>query len=101
MSTIKDTIRYYDEKLRRAKQEIQDEECEVLRAKLRELDLDGRVKRIDDGKIGMLKVIVGYDYGVEIKFYPFTKDKSLSKNASGYCWKIEEEFEPALQGDTE
>ena len=101
MSTVRDTMRYYSEKLRRAKQEIQEEECEVLRAKLRELILDGNVKRISDERIGMLKVIVERDYGVRIKFYPFTKDKSLSKNASGYCWEIEEEFEPALQGDTE
>lgn len=64
---------------------------ERARDYLKELGFDGLVVRKKDGKIGVIH------FGVHLwdfDFYPITKSGKESKNASGFIWKLEEEFEP-------
>lgn len=59
---------------------------------LKELGLDGLVVRKKDGKIGVIHF--GISTLWDFDFYPITKAGKESKNASGFIWKLEEEFVP-------
>lgn len=65
---------------------------ERANAYLKELGFDGLVVRKKDGKIGVIHFGIFNPGGFD--FYPITKSGKESKNASGYIWKLEEEFEP-------
>lgn len=66
---------------------------------LKENQLDGMVKRIEDGKIGWF--IVGYQR--DIVFYPMKKDGTRSLNSGGWFNedRILDLFEPYDGGDAE
>ena len=70
--------------------EVKKEGEQAVKEKLKELKLDGLVKRKSDGKIGKLEVLEYY----ELRFYPLKKNLLPSEKASGYVWEVEEEFEP-------
>lgn len=56
--------------------------------------LFGLVKRVRDGKVGRLQVIIEFGGVIRVKFYPLTKSGEESKNASGLVWDVEAEYEP-------
>ena len=58
------------------------------------MGLFGLVKRVRDGKVGRLRVIREVGGRLTINFYPLTKSGEESKNASGYIWRVEAEYEP-------
>ena len=62
-------------------------------------DLNDKVIRKDDGKIGWLEV----DFHLHLLFYPMKKDGTKSLNASGYFWENEtlDRFEPYREGQDE
>ena len=71
---------------------------EAVKARLRELHLDGLVRRKKDGKIGWLWV--GIDVcRITINFHPMKKDGTPSVNASGWSFDIEGDFEPYKEGE--
>ena len=65
-----------------------------IEQELMKLGLFGLVKRKKDGKIGRLRVIKEFGGILRINFYPLTKSGEESKNASGYIWQVETEYEP-------
>ena len=86
MSTIREIQFEIGEKVVAVKTEGKKAVCE----KLKELNLDRLVKRKRDGVIGEIKA---WDYN-DLRFYPLKKDGLPSAIASGYIWKVEEEYEP-------
>ena len=94
MQTISEIQREYSEKLQQFKENLDAEEREAIGAVLKSLNLDKEVKRVRDGKIGVLKIVTSYGYGVEVNFYPITKEGKPSKNANGYTWSIEKDYVP-------
>ena len=73
---------------------------EAVKARLRELHLDGLVRRKKDGKIGWLWVGINAVRGkIDIDFHPMKKDGTPSVNASGWSFDIEGEFEPYKEGE--
>ena len=53
---------------------------------------DVLVKRISDGKVGVIDIDIEYDGEVFIKFYPMKKDGTRSNVASGYISRLDEDF---------
>ena len=87
------TILELQEKYSDERTKLTAREMEALRARLKEINLDGLVRYKRDGKIGWLCVV--YDYPrARIKFYPRTKSGEMSKNASGWAYDIETAYEP-------
>ena len=70
-----------------------------LEAHLKELHLDGLVRRKCDGKIGWLLVVNSPICDYSINFYPRLKQGNRSKCSSGWATDIENGFEP-FEDDT-
>lgn len=75
--------------------ELRTRQIEALIARLKEINLDGLVKRVKDGKIGWLYVT----YDCRVEFHPRTKSGEMSKNANGWEYDIEESYEPYKEAE--
>jgi len=73
---------------------------EAVKNRLKEIHLDGLVRRKRDGKVGKLWVYRDV-CRIEIKFHPLKKDGTVSVNASGYSFDIERDFEPYKESGTD
>lgn len=93
--TIKEIIRNYKESIQQSRNTFVSE----FKQFLEENNLDGKVVRIKDGKIGWLDL--NYDLG--INFYPMKKNGERSLNSSGWFFNedILNEFKPFDGGDEE
>lgn len=87
------TILELHQKYSEEKNELTAKYIEALKARLKEINLDGLVKYKRDGRIGW--IVVTYD-GVfcHIEFHHRTKSGEMSKNASGWALDVEDCYEP-------
>lgn len=70
--------------------ELSAKHIEALKARLKEINMDGLVIKKRDGKIGWLFVT----YDCHIEFHHRTKSGEMSKNASGWALDVEACYEP-------
>lgn len=75
-------LRFKKSRIEGLTKEYKEEYFSVLRSILCELKLDGAVVRKRDGVAGEIAIECSAQFPVQ--FHPYTKDGSLSKNASGY-----------------
>lgn len=93
--TIEEIISKYKESIQQTRNTFILE----FRQFLKENKLDGKVVRIEDGKIGWLDL----NYDLEINFYPMKKNGERSLNCSGWFFNkdILNKFKPFDGGDVE
>lgn len=66
---------------------------EALKARLKEINLDGLVVNKRSGKIGWLYIT----YDGYIEFHHRTKAGKMSQNASGWSLDVEKDYEPVKE----
>lgn len=64
-----------------------------IKERLKEIHLDGLVRRKEDGRIGWLET----DYYGALCFYPRTKEGKKSINQNGTTFYVETSFEPYVE----
>ena len=86
--TIEEIVSKYKGAIKEAKNTFVADFRQFLKAN----ELDGKVVRIDDGKVGWLDV----DYDLRINFYPMKKNGERSLNSSGWFCNsdIPNDFKP-------
>lgn len=84
------TIMELHQKYSEEKNELITKHIEALKARLKEINLDGLVIKKRDGRIGWLVV----DDDCHIEFHHRTKSGEMSKNASGWAMDVESCYEP-------
>ena len=67
----------------------------AVEERLKELNLDGLVKRISDGKTGYLEL----DDNKRVEFFPLTKSGKRGKLRSGWIRDAETEFKPVPEDE--
>lgn len=92
---IKEIVSKYRESIQQSRNTF----ISDFRQFLEENKLDGKVVRIEDGKIGWLDV----DYNLRVQFYPMKKNGERSLNCSGWFFNddIIYKFKPFDGGDAE
>ena len=66
---------------------------EALKARLKEVNLDGLVVNKRDGRIGWLVITEDGSFCC-VEFHHRTKSGEMSKNASGWSLDVEADYEP-------
>ena len=75
------------------KNDLRAKHIEALKARLKEINLDGLVKCKRDGRIGWL--VVTYDVSFcHIEFHHRTKSGEMSKTSGGWALDAEASYEP-------
>ena len=87
------TILELQQKYSDDKNDLRAKHIEALKARLKEINLDGLVKYKRDGRIGWL--VVTFDGAFcRVEFHHRTKSGEMSKNASGWSLDVEKNYEP-------
>ena len=89
------TIMELQKKYSDARTELRIKHIEAVKARLKEINLDGLVVSKRNGKIGWLLV----DYDGHIDFHHRTKTGEMSKNASGWAFDVEACYEPYTEAE--
>ena len=87
------TIMELHQKYSDERNELRAKHIEALKARLKEINLDGLVVKKRDGRIGWL-VVTSDGALCHVEFHHRTKSGEMSKNASGWALDVESCYEP-------
>ena len=87
------TTEELNNEFRKKRAYLSDEYRRLIKDRLKEIHLDGLVRRVRDGKIGILHENSGIS-GIGFDFYPITKSGKESEKPNGFVFHVEDEFEP-------